>query len=402
MRLKMLILFLITTLCGICLRAPARVVIYDVNIPDPKLLAAINKTLNRPSDAPIDAEEILDLTKLHAEDISSLTGLGHASLLVELSLVGRRLTREEAGGYKVLSEELSTRTFANGLPVLYEDPLHFLADRFVPVVDVAPPAEHWTHLTTLTFKHLHLVDAAPLSDLKTLTALTLVNAHLSDEDLAPLSALPHLSKLDLSVNVIISDISPLSVLTHLTDLSLATNAISDISPLSALTHLTTLNLNDNEITDISALAGLTHLQTLSLKNNNIRDISALAGLTRLTHLEIGNDILLFANMNRIVDISPLAALTELESLSLGNTALTDVSTLAGLPNLVYLDLAHHIELDLYGDTRLDLAPLTVLTDLEVLDLRHIPLTADALKHISTLAANGTDVRFTPPRDDPKK
>ena len=381
---KTLVMSLIIGLCMISLMIPAtaEIVIEFVDIPDVHLRAAINRTLEKPTDALIDASEMLSLTKLNAEDIgiSDLTGLEYAANLVELSLVGRHLTIEEQTRF---------------IGLLYDGRFHYLFDSRTPLVDVAPLASNLKKLTKLRLKDIHIVDAAPLSNLKNLTELKLFNGGL--EDISPLSALTHLSKLDLTKNGI-SDVLPLAGLTHLTDLSLATNAISDVSPLSGLTHLTTLNLNDNGISDISPLAGLTHLKTLSLKSNKIRDVSPLADLTALIRLEIGNESFVFANYNRIVDISPLAALTQLEWLSLRNTRLTDVSALANLTNLVYLDFAIHFELDLYGDTRLDLSPLTVLTDLEDLNLRHIPLTADALKHISTMETNGTGVLFTPPRN----
>ena len=381
---KTLVMFLITASCVICLMIPATAEV--INVPDANLQAAINKALNKSSAAAITEAELLRLTELNAEafGISDLTGLEHARNLVELSLVGRHLTEEEQTRFRGRK---------------YDGRLYHLHNSSTPLVDVAPLASHLKKLTKLRIQDLHLVEVAPLSKLKNLTELKLSNSWL--RDISPLSALTHLSKLDLSRNGI-SDVSPLIGLTHLTDVTLGSNAISDISPLSGLTQLTTLNLNDNSISHISPLARLTHLKALSLKNNHIRDVSALADLTRLIRLEIGNDSFVFANYNRIGDVSPLAALTQLEWLSLRNTPLTDVSALADLTNLVYLDLAIHFELDLYGDTRLDLSSLTVLTGLEVLDLRHIPLTADALKHISTLSANGTDVRFTPPRDDPEK
>lgn len=391
MRFKVLILFLITASCGFCLMRPAPAEV--VNIPDPNLQAAINKGLNKPSDAPFTASEMLSLTTLTVEDIgiSDLTGLEYASNLVELSLIGRTLTREEQTRFRGRK---------------YDGRLYHLHNSSTPLVDVAPLASQLKKLTKLRIQDLHLVEVAPLSKLKNLTELKLSNSWL--RDISPLSALTHLSKLDLSRNGI-SDVTPLIGLTHLTDVTLASNAISDISPLSGLTQLTTLNLNDNIISHLSPLSGLTHLQTLSLRNNEISDVSPLTDLTRLIRLEVGNESFLFANYNRIVDLSSLATLTELEWLSLGNNKLTDVSALADLPNLVYLDLAIHVKLDLYGDTRLDISPLADLPNLETLDLRHIPLTADALKHISTLEANGTDVRFTPPapvapphRDNPEK
>ena len=51
----------------------------------------------------------------------------------------------------------------------------------------------------------------------------------------------------------VTDISSLSDLTSLTDLSLANNSVSDVSPLSGLTNLTSLDLSSNLILDTSPL-----------------------------------------------------------------------------------------------------------------------------------------------------
>ena len=364
---------ILIALCALVLMNTATAEV--VNIPDPNLRVAINRTLDKPTDALIDASEMLNLTKLNAEDIgiSDLTGLEHAANLIELSLVGRHLTKEEQTRF---------------IGLRYDGRLHHLFDSRTPLVDVAPLAANLKKLTKLRLKDLHIVDAAPLSNLKNLTELKLFNGRL--EDISPLSALTHLSKLDLSKNEI-SDVSPLIGLTHLTDLSLATNAISDVSPLSGLTHLTTLNLNDNIISHISPLARLTHLKALSLRNNGFSDVSPLTALTQLIRLDIGNEIFMFANYNRIIDVSPLAALTQLKWLSLRNNGFSDVSPLAVLTHLVYLDLSFYIDWDLFSKRLLDISPLTVLTHLEEMHLRHTPLTADALKHISTMEAHGTEV-----------
>lgn len=81
---KTLEITLITALCALFfMRAvPAEV----VNIPDTNLRAAIHRTLDKPTDALIEASEMLNLTKLNAEDIgiSDLTGLEYAANLVEL------------------------------------------------------------------------------------------------------------------------------------------------------------------------------------------------------------------------------------------------------------------------------------------------------------------------------
>jgi len=241
-----------------------------VNIPDANLRAAINKTLHKPSDAPIDKSEILNLTQLNVADIRTLTGLEHATNLVELSLIGKLLTIEEMDGYPV---------------VFYDGPLPFLYDQRFPDVDVTPLA-NLMKLTKLGLKDIHFVDAAPFSNLKKLTELNLVNGSL--RDISPLSELTNLSKLDLSMNGI-SDISALTHLTNLKDLSLATNSISSVSPLAALTQLTTLDLSRNHISNVSHLTRLVNLKALSLHSNDLSNVFPLAALTQLIQLDLGNN-----------------------------------------------------------------------------------------------------------------
>ena len=363
---KTFVISLTTALCAIIfLIRPAATEV--VNISDANLQAAINKTLNKPSDAPIDKSEMLSLTKLNVEDIRTLTGLEHATNLVELHLKGERLTIEETGKS----------------PVRYDGPLPHLYDPFFPVVDVTPLA-NLKKLTKLGLKNIRIVDAAPLANLKKLTTLILVNGNLIDISL--LSELTNLSKLDLSMNGL-SDVPSLAGLTNLKDLSLASNWISDVSPLSGLTQLTTLDLSRNHISNVSHLTRLVNLKELSLHSNDLSDVSSLVVLTQLIQLDLGNNNI-FGSRNRILDVSPLAALTQLKSLSLnGNGVLIDVSPLAALTQLVHLDL--------FDNTILDISSLTELRHLEELTLWDNPLSADAINiHIPILEANGTEVGFT--------
>lgn len=362
---KTFVIRLTALLCTIFLMMPATAEV--VHIPDVNLRAAINKTLNKPSDAPIDKSEILNLTQLNVADIRTLTGLEHATNLIELSLVGKHLTIEE------IDEPL----------VLYDGPLPSLHNPTFPLIDVTPLAK-LKKLTKLGLKDIRMVDAAPFANLKKLTELNLVNGSLLD--VSPLSELINLSKLDLSVNGLL-DVSSLAGLTNLKDLSLATNSISDVSPLSALTQLTTLDLSRNHISNVSHLTGLVNLKALSLHSNDLSDVSPLAALTQLIQLDLGNNNI-FGSKNRILDVSPLAALIQLKSLSLNsNDVLIDVSPLAALTQLVHLNL--------FGNTIFDISSLTGLRHLEELTLWRNPLSADAINiHIPTLEANGTEVGFT--------
>ena len=130
------------------------------------------------------------------------------------------------------------------------------------------------------------------------------------------------------------------------------------------------------IRDLTGLDFATNLTYLHLYANDITDISPLAGLTNLTYMNI-------AFSTNITDISPLAGLTNLKFLSLIKTNITDISPLAGLTNLMDLDLAYisYIEdisslagltnltrLRLSGADITDISPLAGLTNMTELHL----------------------------------
>ena len=97
---KTLLRPLITTLCVICLMIPttAEVVIEVVDIPDENLRAAINKTLDKPTDASIDKAEILNLTKLNAEDIDIHTHRPGTRHKPGRTVSGRQTPHNRGGG----------------------------------------------------------------------------------------------------------------------------------------------------------------------------------------------------------------------------------------------------------------------------------------------------------------
>jgi Leucine-rich repeat (LRR) protein len=95
---------------------------------------------------------------------------------------------------------------------------------------------------------------------------------------------------------------------------------------------------------------------LDIRSENITDLTPLAGLTNLVELQIGK--------NQITDLKPLAGLTKLEKMSLGSNQITDLTPLAGLKELKGLGL---------GVNQItDLTPLAGLTKLESLRLQYNP------------------------------
>jgi internalin A len=106
---------------------------------------------------------------------------------------------------------------------------------------------------------------------------------------------------------------------------------------------------------------ITHLKISDFGWINLSDISPLAELTELVWLDLES--------NRITDISPLAGLTKLERLDLDfnfpvwvDSKGMDISPLANLTNM--------IELDIRWNGITDLTPIASMTRLEELDIRN--------------------------------
>ena len=277
----------------------------SVNVPDPKLRAAIEESLGKGSGDIITVSEMATLEQFSAggREIETLEGLQWATNLDDLS---------------IWSTDVSDLTPLAGLTKLTR--LRFTDS---PVSDLSPLAE-LTNLTTLILYALgrdnignfdFRLDISPLAGLTELRTLHLYWNRLYD--ISPLEGLTNLSDLNLKETAI-SDMSPLSALTNLRRLNLSRmfhqertstgdlltrhDLLSDISALGGLTRLSTLNLNQNNISDVSPLARLTGLVFLHLAGNNISDVSPLTNLENLSILEI--------QANNISDISPLEVLRE--------------------------------------------------------------------------------------------
>jgi len=121
------------------------------------------------------------------------------------------------------------------------------------------------------------------------------------------------------------------------------------TPTDMLT-LTELNARDRGIVSLTGLEHATELYTLWLDSNQISDLSPLAGLPNLSLLDLAR--------NDIRDFSVLAGLPKLDWLDLGHNDISDISALAGLPALWCLSLK--------GNQISDISVLSSLTNLEVL------------------------------------
>lgn len=143
---------------------------------------------------------------------------------------------------------------------------------------------------------------------------------------------------------------------------------------SLLLAVDTLESHHVIIPDVVSVAGLEHclnLEYLGMWRQSIEELSPLAGLVKLEYLNLTQNY-------RIRDVSPLAGLTNLRYLDLDSNEITDISPLAGLTRLTYLKItlnrgitdisavANMKELEQFGCSFCaisDLSPLAGLTNL---------------------------------------
>lgn len=146
--------------------------------------------------------------------------------------------------------------------------------------------------------------------------------------------------------------------------------LADLQPLQRLTALQELDLGwCKGLRDATPLSALTNLRKLRLPISGLSDLSALAGLPQLQELTLRG-----AN-SELLDLRGLAGLTELRSLDLTSTSeyLVDLRPLKTLHKLERLRLGQH--------QVTDLSPLAKLTQLQDLHLG----TLDELSDLSPIA-----------------
>ena len=96
-------------------------------------------------------------------------------------------------------------------------------------------------------------------------------------------------------------------------------------------ELTELSAGDNALTDASGLAGCISLTRLDLSNNALTNVDAVKNLTLLTHLNFSH--------NAVEAVPNLSGLSSLQQFHASyNAGLDDISSLAGLEMLNYVDV----------------------------------------------------------------
>ena len=132
------------------------------------------------------------------------------------------------------------------------------------------------------------------------------------------------------------------------------------------------------------------LKHLNAPNRRITDLTGLEYAINLSELNLGGKLITgegYVNSNAISDFSPLAGLTNLITLNLSHSSLWDVSFLMDFPQLTSLSLGHNsisdvsvlsdltqlISLSLESNPITDVVPLAELTQLTYLNLSSTPI-----------------------------
>ncbi|ONI46743.1 hypothetical protein AN643_01260 [Candidatus Epulonipiscioides saccharophilum] len=134
---------------------------------------------------------------------------------------------------------------------------------------------------------------------------------------------------------------------------------------SEVKDLEYLRLNNKYISDISDLKHFYNLESLISHNHSITDLSPLASLSKLTYLDLGLDTL---SANGISDISPLKNMYNLDYLDLANHSISDISALSGLTGLKNLILENNLIVEV--------SPLANLNELTLLNIQGNELEPD--------------------------
>ena len=155
----------------------------------------------------------------------------------------------------------------------------------------------------------------------------------------------------------------------------APEKLNDLQELVKLRNLKSLTLIKTEVTDLKGIEKLTQLEELTIESNRIETLEPIGYLKKLKRLHL-------ENATSVVDIQTLEKLTHLKSLKLINFNLSEISFLTNLNNLVELELASWVTLDLlplrHFSVRVDFQELLKKTYL-ALESLIAPLTNESLR-----------------------
>ncbi|WP_099225112.1 LapB repeat-containing protein [Listeria costaricensis] len=349
------------------------------NLPNLEIIKLANNKIS-------DASEINHMPKLNYLDLSNntLTNLGeldYLPMLQTLNLKGNSLTDistisdlpsltyVEASNNKIktigsLDELVSLKELhldynsLSSISVIHDLPSLIVLSATNNTISKMGTFNNMPKLEEVYLNQNSLSNISVVHDLPKLKIFKADSNRLST--FGTLDNLPELITLSLNNNSLTS-IEEIGDLPKLHDLYLSTNAIKNLGQMDHLPALEILYLNNNSINSsndqngLSALSDLTTLKTLDIhSNSSIKDVSGLATLTNLTYLDMDH--------TGIKSIDSLATLPNMQTLDISYNTIKDISALSGMKKLSNLDASHN--------TIQNPAPLNNLLALEMADLRY--------------------------------
>lgn len=237
-------------------------------------------------------------------------------------------------------------------------------------------------LEKIHLDNTNLNDLNDISSIEQITNLKIVNNFPKLEsgrskplDISSITSLNKLQYLDLSYNYI-PNLDAISSLVNLKSLTLnrinrGTRYKIDLSALSTLTELISLSMEENYVTIFSG--NLSAFGDFGVPDAPV-DLTALSNLTKLEHLDLSSSIfgginftgfpffpkLLSLDLSRngnergkngsnsdfgLINVASLNKLTTLTHLDLHSNSIEDISHLASLTDLTFLDLGYNYAYD---------------------------------------------------------
>ncbi|MGE9984953.1 hypothetical protein [Desulfovibrio sp. SGI.169] len=185
-------------------------------------------------------------------------------------------------------------------------------------------------------------DVAQLQSVK--NAATVKAEKITDADLEKIcSAMPTMTKLEISDSKALTNIAPIAGLSHLKGLKIGAKQVKDFSPLAKLTNLESIDVSSDAMgPDLTWLSGFTNLKTLRVYGgSNLTSFKGLPALASLSSIRLGGA--------SPADLSPLLGMTGLKTVDLTGCTIADLTPLTKLPKME--------DLNLYGARVKDFSPL---------------------------------------------
>ncbi len=172
-----------------------------------------------------------------------------------------------------------------------------------------------------------------LAKIKSITNLTATSNNLGNEDFKIACDLPYLNHLNLNGNKI-DDIEIGKINSTLKKLYLNSNLVTDLIHIGSFSNLTRFYFNNNPVESLEPLSLLQSLTVISAQNTSMVEISSLASLANLNWLDIGyNDL-----SNIDIDFSNFPNLTSLMIRSVNDNNISFVNN----PKVSYFDLRYNL------------------------------------------------------------